>query len=152
MCIRDSGATWTEDTDRANAATGGDGNYFVSNGGSALPLNSTAAWQFLGGAGEGDIFFELESHRATFARGWLYYDWSEDTYTGIVSGSSPANFFDYCKGELANGILIVGHGPGGPNGRSLQVDPENLPSGDLADGTSLAVSYTHLTLPTICSV
>lgn len=133
----DNGATWTDDSSRAAATNGGDQGYFISRGGAAGPGNTQAGEQIQHGAHAGDMFFILESNRATFAHGWLYYDWSADTYSGSASSSISSSNYDSFKGEFGNGTQVWGQGPG-VNQRSRLMDPDNLPTGDALSGTSLA--------------
>ena len=136
----DNGATWTDDSDRAAATNGGDRGYFISRGANPGSGNSMASEQIQRGDAAGDMFFILESNRATFAHGWLYYDWSEDTYSGRASASISSSVFDWFKGEFADGTQIWGTGPGA-NQRSRLMDPDNLPTGsDELPGTALAPS------------
>ena len=125
------------------ANTGGGG------GGGASKSSSSSSTSSNGGSGgSGIVILKYPTNlNATFSAGLTKSDVvsGSDTITSITAGSGAVTFAN--AGTLSEYLIVAGGGGGG--GSSYF---SNMWQSSGGGGGAGAVSYTHLTLPTICSV
>lgn len=124
----DDGVNWSDISSTPQGVAGGS-NAYIGHGTGTDPRQYHNIHQVSGGTYDGDIFVLLASSMHNFGRGWLYFDYSADSWSGFGLNQNFGGYpTDLIKGQFNNIIYT------GSNGTTRSFDMDNPPSGSFPTG------------------
>lgn len=130
----DDGVNWSDISSTPQGVAGGS-NAYMGSGNGTDPRQYDSVHQVVGGTNDGDLFIVLKSNMHNFGRGWLYFDYSADSWSGFGLNQNFGGYPSYAiKGQF-NNIIYFGH-----TNTTYSFDIDNKPSGSFPTGNINGVS------------